>query len=173
MKKFILLLLSVTLLSACSNDATASDEVISSYPETVRDEIATLPEKIQKNIAIPAKLPTESYKVQFFYDSNPLNDPNGNIVDTTFIYGGGDPPWNLQLTTWHGDSTSSNNNSTEKVTLDNGIEAEITGTDDDNVKEIKWENENGKTHSLTLLELPDTEPQYTVDDLIGVANSME
>lgn len=172
MKKFTLpfLLILIALLTACSNESIG--EVTTDYPETVKDEIKKLPDNVKENMAVPTKLPSESYDVQFSYESDPINDPTGDIINTTFVYVGENPTWHLQLTTWHGNASASSYKDKQKVTLENGIEAEMSGTDNDNQKGIEWKNKNGKIHSLTLLEHPDKEPQFTMDDLIEIANSM-
>lgn len=159
----------IGILGACSNGINSSQDIISNYPEKIKQDIGELPEDFRKNLVVPSKLP-DSYKViHFSYSSEPMNDPTGNIIDTAFIYAGENTDYHLVLNTMYGNATFANEKSGETVTLDNGIEANII---DD--YSIIWVDENEKLQELSLMVPSDiTETEVTKDDLIEVANSMQ
>ncbi|MFD1851276.1 hypothetical protein [Oceanobacillus bengalensis] len=168
MKKSLsfLAIIIIGLLTACSNDTNQYQEVISNYPETIKENIEELPEEFRENIVVPLKLP-ESYSViDFGYTSEPINDPDGNIVLTNFIYAGNNSQ--LLLNTMYGNVSYANEKSSETVTLDNGIEAKVVDYS------LRWEDQDGNHHELSLIVPPDTtDTEITIEDLIEIANSME
>ncbi|QHS21950.1 hypothetical protein GWK91_02885 [Virgibacillus sp. MSP4-1] len=104
--------------------------------------------------------------VDFDYTSEPANDPDGKIILTTFTYAGDSS--NLLLNTKYGNVSYANEKSSKTVTLENGMEANVSESS------VRWENENGHHHELSLIEPPDeTGSDVTRDDLIEIANSME
>ncbi len=152
-----------------SQDNNQIEQLTSEYPSDVKEKIAELPESVQENIVVPSKLPSESYNVQFTYMSEPMNDPNGRIVQTSFLYIGDNPSYHLILTTWYGNAITKNSKTYDKVTLDNGIVAKITGE-----KALKWKNDKGHLHELSIMEPPDaSESQFSIDDIVNIANSIQ
>ncbi|GAA0502988.1 hypothetical protein GCM10008986_33280 [Salinibacillus aidingensis] len=156
----------IGILSACSSDSNPSQETISNYPEKVQDKVAELPEEIRETLVVPAELPENMRVVDFDYTSEPVNDPDGKIILTTFTYAGDSS--NLLLNTKYGNVSYANEKSSKTVTLENGMEANVSESS------VRWENENGHHHELSLIEPPDgTGSDVTMDDLIEIANSME
>ncbi|WP_430787052.1 hypothetical protein VBD025_15435 [Virgibacillus flavescens] len=151
------------------NSSPTIEQLTAEYPEEVKEKIAELPESIQEKLVVPTDLPSDSYNVQFSYESVPINDPNGEIIFSTFLYIGENPSYHLMLTSWYQNASSSSGKSYEQITLDNGVKADIVSD-----TELKWRDKEGDLHELTLLEPPDVkESQFTVEDLIEVANSVE
>jgi hypothetical protein len=97
-----------------------------------------------------------------------MNDPTGNIINTTFIYQGENTGYNLVLTTMYGDVEYADGNHGETVTLNNGIEAKVIDG-----YAIRWVDEDGNHQELSFVVPDPATAQITKDDLIEVANSME
>ncbi|MFZ3579923.1 hypothetical protein [Virgibacillus sp. DJP39] len=151
------------------NKKVTLEERIADYPERIKEKIEKLPEEFKENMGVPTELP-ESYSIaDFGYTRQPFDDPNGRIVHTSFIYAGGNT--NILLNTRYGEATSSQDDyEYETVTLDNGIEAEITTSE----SSLSWVNKDGNHHILSLLVPPDTtDPDVTIEELIKMANSMD
>lgn len=162
----LLALLFIGILSACSNDSNPSQEIISHYPENIKQNIEELTEDFSDSIVVPSYLPEPYRVIDFGFTSEPINDPNGRIVLTNIIYAGESSQ--LLLNTMYGNATFANQGSNEIVTLDNGIEANLGDFS------LSWENEAGNYHELSLIVPPDgTEPEITIEELIKIANSME
>lgn len=169
MKKLLVLILSISFFTACSNQADSSQAVLADYPESVQEDMEELPEAFKDSLTVPSELP-DSYKpIQFDYIRQPMDDPNGEITNTSFVYAADDTSYPLILFTMYGEVMHQNETVRETITLENGIEAKIIGD-----YSIRWESEKGQTHDLSLIVPPDgTEPALTIDDLIETANSME
>lgn len=167
LKKLLLFIgIIISMLTACSNDTSQSQKIILTYPESVQETIMELPEDFRNKIIVPSKLPDIYSVIDFGYTSEPINDPNGNIILTDFIYAGKNSQ--LVLTTMYGNVSFANEYGGGTITLDNGIEAKAGDFS------LRWENKNGDFHELSLMVPPDTtEIEMTMDDLIEIANSME
>lgn len=171
MKKILLSFLVIIIsgiLGACSNDTNSSQEIISNYPETIKQEIEELPEDFRKSLVVPSKLPKSYSVINFSYTSEPMNDPTGNIINTTFIYEGENTGYHLVLNTMYGDVDFANEKRGKTVTLDNGIKAKVIDE-----YAIRWVDENENHQELSFI-VPDlNEAKVTKDDLVEVANSMK
>ncbi|MRH41499.1 hypothetical protein GH741_02280 [Aquibacillus halophilus] len=144
------------------------EEKTADYPEKVKAKIADLPEDVQNRLIVPTEFPDEPKSFTFRVDLVDPMQEESRILSTEFAYGGAEVGWGLFVTTWHTEVIRDNVDPTETVTLDNGKEAIIFGNDSS--KSIEWKGEEGMYHNIMLMQL---ESQFTVDDLVKIANSME
>ena len=170
MKKITMaFLLLVFMISGCSNEV-GSKNVSLDFPTDVKTKIENLPEEIQSNLKYPTEFPNDPSFVSFSYQTTDINNElNGDIIFTEFTYGGDEKGWMLHVTTWHSEVPNLDSSDYETVTLTNGIEANIKKNSQGKV--LEWINENGELNSLLLMQTSE-ERNYTIDDLVEVANSM-
>lgn len=162
-KKISIPILFLILLTACSSEVVSSKEISTSLPVEIKEKIEKLPEEFINQVETPSKLPGTYILKSFDFTS----DSNGNILNTTFIYSDY-ANHNLVFSTWYID-VSQSRKVIDTVTLKNGNVAEITGDFD-----ISWRNDKGYTHDLSMVIDPNGgRNDFTIDDLIKIANSVE
>lgn len=163
-----ILLLFLVFLGACSTEVNSTQKVLSNYPESIMEDIKSLPEDFRINLVVPSELP-ESYKpVRFDYITEPYEGPTERVVNTSFIYHKDEKSYPLILLTMYGNVTFANENIKETITLDNGTEAKVTGD-----YTIRWGNGKDQTYELSLaVPKGGSDPEIQIEDLIDVANSM-
>lgn len=169
MKKFFVFFC-LLLLTACSGTG-AIEKLKEDFPDTVKEVAESLPEKIQKELAVPTKLPFDVNGVKLSYAGNPSGDPQGEIIHTEFMYAGDDG--NLHVTTYHHKNTSfsTDDKQLKTITLKDGTKAYIE-SDSASDKSIRWKKD-GLYHSILLINKPKVNMKYTIEDLVKIANSME
>jgi hypothetical protein len=168
--KRILIILFILLLTAC-NDNSAVEQLKENYPE-IKEVAEQFPESVQEKLAAPTELPFEPKNVALTYAGDMPGIPKRDIIHTEFIYGDG-VGVNLHVTTYHNkNSTWSSDEKTMKtVKLKDGTKVLIE-SDAINVKQIRWKKD-GVYYSVMLIKAPKIEKEYTIDDVVKTANSME
>jgi hypothetical protein len=168
--KRILIVLFILLLSAC-NDNAEVEELKENYPE-IKEVAEKFPESVQEKLAAPTVLPFESENVALTYAGDMPGNPTRDILHTEFIYGDG-VGVNLHVTTYHNKNTtwSSDEKTMKTVKLKDGTKALIE-SDAINVKQIRWKKD-GTYYSVMLIKAPKIEKEYTIEDIVKTANSME
>jgi hypothetical protein len=169
MKRFLIILF-IFLLSAC-NDNAAVEELKENYPE-IKEVAEQFPESVQEKLAVPTVLPFEPKNVALTYAGDMPGNPKRDILHTEFVYGDG-VGVNLHVTTYHNKNTTwaSDEETMKTVELKDGTEALIEG-DAINVKQIRWKKD-GTYYSIMLIKAPKIEKEFTIDDVVKTANSME
>lgn len=167
--KRILIILFIFLLTAC-NDNAAVEELKEDYPE-IKEVAEQFPESVQEKLAAPNVLPFEPKNVALTYAGDMPGNPTRDILHTEFIYGDG-VGVNLHVTTYHNKNTTwSSDEAMKTVKLKDGTKALIDG-DAINVKQIRWKKD-GLYYSVMLIKAPKIEKEYTIEDIVKTANSME
>lgn len=169
MRRFLIILF-IFLLSAC-NDNAAVEELKENYPE-IKEVAEQFPESVQEKLAAPTVLPFEPKNVALTYAGDQPGDPKRDILHTEFIYGDG-VGVNLHVTTYHNKNStwSSEEKAMKTVKLKDGTKALIE-SDAINVKQIRWKKD-GTYYSIMLIKAPKIEKEYTIEDVVKTANSME
>lgn len=162
-------LLIIFSLYSCSNE-TSFEQKASSLPKDVKNEMSKLPDEVLEEILIPSKLPSDSYTVDFGFTSEPINDPDGEIISTTLIFIAENGDWNLIINTWHSNATAANKKSSETIKLDNGTKAEYSESKDGRGKSVTWNMGKKAKYEVTLLSM---NGKYTKENLIEVVNSVK
>ncbi|MFJ5760611.1 hypothetical protein ACIQAA_16075 [Neobacillus sp. NPDC093182] len=173
MKRIFFSLLVLFFLAACSNEASFKDRR-SQLPDDIISAIEPLPDKTKDQILIPSKLLSENYTVDFGYASEPVNDPNGNIMLSYIIYADKNSDWNITFNTYHNPSFPSHDSKNkETVKLKNGIEATYSETKNGLQRTILWKDDD-ITHEIFLIENPErSKPKYTKEEFLEVVNALK
>jgi hypothetical protein len=169
MKK-ILVTLFILLLTACNGNGTV-EQLKEKYPE-IKEVAEQLPKSVQEKLAAPTALPFEPKNVVLTYAGDIPGNPKRDIIHTEFIYGDG-VGVNLHITTFHHKNStwSTDDNELKTVKLKDGTKALIEG-DAEYVKQIRWKRD-GIYYSIMLIKSPKIDKEYTIDDVVETANSME
>jgi hypothetical protein len=172
MKKILFSLFVIFLLASCSSKTTFENRS-AQLPDEIKSVIEPLPDDIKDEMLIPTKLLSEKYNVDFGYTTEPVDDPNGKIVLSYFIFADVNSDWNITLNTFHNPSTPSHESKdNETVKLNNGTVATYSETKDGLQRGIKW-TEDDITHEITLIENPErSKPKYTKDEFLEVVNNL-
>jgi hypothetical protein len=173
MKKILFGIVVIFLLASCSSKTSFEDRS-AQLPDEIKSVIEPLPDDIKDEMLIPTKLLSEEYNVDFGFTTEPVNDQNGKIVLSYFIFADVDSDWNITLNTFHTPSTPSHESKdNETVKLKNGTKATYSETKDGLQRGIIW-TEDDITHEITLIENPEiSEPIYTKEEFMEVVNNLK
>lgn len=152
-------------------DKGVVEQLKDEYPE-VKEVAELLPRSVQQKLAAPTNLPFKSKNVALTYAGDMPVKPKSDIIHTEFIYGNGEGV-TLHVTTYHHKNTtwSVDEKQTRIFKLKDGTKALIEG-DAENVKQIRWKKD-GIYYSIMLIKSPEVEKEYTIEDVVKTANSME
>ncbi|MGM0922629.1 MAG: hypothetical protein ACQEWW_15660 [Bacillota bacterium] len=169
MEKIVTTIL-ILFLTACNGNG-AVEQLKDEYPK-VKEVADQLSESVQEKLGAPSELPFKPKNVVLTYAGDPPEDPKGDIVHTEFIYGDG-VGVNLHITTHHNKNTtwSSDDKQFKTVKLKNGTKALIE-SDNKNTKQIRWKKD-GLYYSIMLIKSDKIEKEYTIEDVVKTADSME
>ncbi|WP_245802000.1 hypothetical protein [Fictibacillus arsenicus] len=169
MKRMLIILL-ILLLSAC-NDNPPVEELKEKYPK-IKEVAEQFPQSVQEKLAAPTVFPFEPKNVSLTYAGDMPGDPTRDILHTEFIYGDG-VGVNLHVTTYHNKNSTwaTDEKAMKTVELKDGTKALIDG-DGENVKQIRWKKD-GIYYSIMLIKAPKIKKEYTIEDVVKTANSME
>jgi hypothetical protein len=151
MKRVLLSIFVILLLVSCSSK-TSSETRSAQLPDDIKNVIELFPVDIKDEMLFPTKLLSEKYTVDFGYTSEPVNDPNGNIVLSYFIYA---------------------DENSETFKLKNGIEATYSETKNGLQRVVLWTDDNS-THEISLIENPQrNKPIYTKEEFLEVVSTFK
>ena len=167
MKKIIVIVISLILLTACTNGNSALNKLKEDYP-TVKKEVEKLPKDIQNELVVPKRLPFNVKNVSMDVQKNIGND---TINRTSIKYADGKGVI-LEVTTYHQKNIKFSGEGQQLTTkLKDGTKVRIVKDEKESPKIIRWKKD-GLYHEIMLVKLPDVEKNYTVTDLVKTANSM-
>jgi hypothetical protein len=169
MKK-IFQILFIFLLTACNgNDAV--DQLKENHSE-IKEVAEQFPKSVQEKLAAPTVLPFEPKNVVLTYAGDMPGNPSRDIIHTEFIYRDG-VGVNLHITTYHNKNTtwSTDDKEMKTVKLKDGTKALIEG-DAEYVKHIRWKK-GDIYYSIMLIKSPKIRNEYTIEDVVKTANSIE
>ncbi|PEJ53809.1 hypothetical protein CN692_21105 [Bacillus sp. AFS002410] len=167
MKK-IILAISILLLTACTNGNSALDKLKEDYPKTIKKEVEMLPENIQNEIAVPKRLPINVKNVSLDVQKNIGNDTI-NLTSINYRDGKGVI---VEVTTYHQKNIEFSGEGQQLTTkLKDGTKVIIVRDDKDGSKIIRWKKD-GLYHEIMLVKLTDIDQNYTIIDLVEIANSI-
>ncbi|PET46846.1 hypothetical protein CN514_20355 [Bacillus sp. AFS001701] len=167
MKK-IILVISILLLTACTNGNSELDKLKENYPKTVKKEAELLPKGIQYEIVVPKRLPFNVKNVSIDVQKNIGND---TINRTSINYRDGKGVI-LEVTTYHQKNIEFSGEGQQLTTkLKDGTKVIIVKDDKESPKIIRWKKD-GLYHEIMLVKLSDIDKNYTIKDLVETANSI-
>ncbi|GGB62257.1 hypothetical protein [Fictibacillus barbaricus] len=140
------------------------------YPE-IKEVAESLPIAVQQKLAAPTELPFKPINVALTYAGDMPGKPMRDIIHTEFTYGDGEGV-NLRVITFHNKKAIwSDEKQTNWINLKDGTKAFIEG-DAENVQQIRWKKD-GIYYSIMLIKSPEIEKEYSIEDVVKTANSME